>query len=350
MIGLRLIGIVVVCLSAAVLGAVALLGAAFATTMPVLFIGAGLIVFAGLDLLGVQLATRRLRRRGRNRFRGWALTATLVIPALAFALTALRPMSDPRLPPAPVAGQIWMTLPTGSKIAYVHLPAVGEPRPAPVIFLHGGPGVPDLKGDADYWGALRQDGFDVYVYDEVGSGRSSRLADPAQYSLARDVADLDAIRRQIGAEKVTLIGFSYGGRLAAAYAARFPGAVASLVFVSPGSLSPEVAGASLNSRLSEPQKQAVAARTTAPRPLLVWLLLQVNPRAAKALAGDAELDARQSTLYNLSRPALHCAAAGAGEPLYGLGFFANQFPQSWHRVTPQDDRPALAQLHVPTLV
>src|SRR3712207_2805724 len=76
-----------------------------------------------------------------------------------------------------------------------------------------------MKGDAEYFGRLAGDGFNVYVYDEVGSGRSSRLEDPRGYTLERDVADLEAIREEIGAKRLVLIGHSYGGTLAAAYAA-----------------------------------------------------------------------------------------------------------------------------------
>ncbi len=109
-------------------------------------------------------------------------------------------MDDPRLPPAPVEGQRFWELPTGSRIAYVRVPAEGDVREIPIIFLHGGPGTPDMKGDSEYFGKLAQDGFDVYIYDEVGTGRSSRLEDPRSYTLERDVADLEAIREEIGAE------------------------------------------------------------------------------------------------------------------------------------------------------
>ena len=89
------------------------------------------------------------------------------------------------------------------------MPAEGDARGTPVIFLHGGPGTPDMKGDSEYFGRLARSGFDVYVYDEVGTGRSSRLEDPRRYTLTRDVADLEAIREKIGAERVVLIGHSY---------------------------------------------------------------------------------------------------------------------------------------------
>jgi hypothetical protein len=56
--------------------------------------------------------------------------------------------------------------------------------------------------------------------------------------------------------------------------------------------------------------------------------LQVNPRAAHAFVGDAEMDARNDRVYNHSRPALHCQGRSSGPALHGLGFYANQFPQS----------------------
>jgi proline iminopeptidase len=107
---------------------------------------------------------------------------------------------------------------------------------APITFLHGGPGVPDMKGDARYFGRLAGEGFDVY--DQVGRGRSSRLDDPRAYTLERDVSDLEEIRATIDAEQVILIGHSYGGTLAAAYAASHPGRVAKMVLSSPGDSSP----------------------------------------------------------------------------------------------------------------
>jgi alpha-beta hydrolase superfamily lysophospholipase len=56
-----------------------------------------------------------------------------------------------------------------------------------------------MAGDARYFGALAQEGFGVYVYDQVGRGRSERLDDPRGYTLERDVADLEAIRHAAGA-------------------------------------------------------------------------------------------------------------------------------------------------------
>ena len=86
--------------------------------------------------------------------------------------------------------------------------------------------------------ALAAAGFDVYAYDQLGAGRSTRLADVTGYTVARYAADLEAIRRVIGADKVIIVGQSWGGSLAARYLAAHPGNVAKVVFTSPGTIWP----------------------------------------------------------------------------------------------------------------
>lgn len=191
-------------LAGAVLSLGALLTAATLTSTPALFLGTGLAAFLLISGtgLGVQLARQQIR------VALWRADAraglAIGLSVLGFVLTALVPMHDPRLPPAPVDGLAFWELPTGSRIAHVRREAVGgSGGRAPVVFVHGGPGVADMRGDAAYFGQLAHDGVDVYVYDGVGTGRSSRLADPRAYTLERDVADLASIREQIGAERIT---------------------------------------------------------------------------------------------------------------------------------------------------
>jgi proline iminopeptidase len=249
-----------------------------------------------------------------------------------------------------VSGQRFWELPTGSRIAYVRLSGGGDAREPPVIFLHGGPGTPDMRGDARYFGQLTNDRFDVYVYDQVGRGRSSRLDDPRGYTLERDVADLEAIRRKIGADRVILIGHSYGGVLAAAYAASHPEHVSKMVLSSPGDPSPSAGGASMTFRLDLRQKLGVYALLLQPRPMLAYALLQANPEAAHAFAGDEEMDARFDRIYNRTRPALHCRDKPAGPKLHGLGFYAHYYPQSATISPHADFLPGLEGRSIPTLV
>jgi proline iminopeptidase len=331
-------------------GLSALIGAAAITDRPPLFLLVGLVVFCLVYLLGLLLATRGIAPGRRLRVRTVVFGAGTAVVVSVFAATALQPLDDPRLPPAPVQDQRIWQLSTGSTIAYVRAPAEGDARPTPVIVLHGGPGVPDMKGDAGYFGQLAQDGFDVYVYDQVGRGRSSRLADPRGYTLERDVADLEAIRREIGDERMILIGHSSGGKLAAAYAAANPEHVAKMVLSAPEDPAPDAPITSMVGRLSLREQLAVYALLLQPRALLGYTLLQVNPQAAYAFAGDAEMDARFDLVYNRTRPALHCAGKPPGPPLTGLGFYAHYYRQSPISPPRPDFLPALAGQDIPTLV
>jgi proline iminopeptidase len=347
---LRLVLVVV----AAALGGLAVLVAVAAlSARPVLFLGAGLVVFLAVTAAGVALTTGKLPAPRRGRTRLVAVAVGGLGGVAVFVVTVLLPVGDPRLQPAPVAGQRWWQLPTGSQIAYVHLPAVGRPRPTPVVFLHGGPGIADMAGDAASFGQLTRDGYDVWVYDQVGTGRSSRLADPRQYTIARNVADLEAIRRRIGADRLVLLGHSWGAQVAAGYLAAHPDHVAKVIFSSPGPLAPQLddgSTAGVRRRLAIGQQLGLYRLLVRPRMLLGWTLLQVNPEAAHAFVGDAEMDARNDRVYNASRAGTHCHGLPPGPALHGLGFYAWQFPQSAAARPWADPRPQLARLATPALV
>lgn len=100
-----------------------------------------------------------------------------------------------------------------------------------LVLCHGGPGLWDMFGDlapalADRW--------TVYRWDQRGGGRS---APGGPYSLARSVADLDAVIRHTGQDRVALLGHSWGAQLALRYALDHPERVTRLVYVSGTGLS-----------------------------------------------------------------------------------------------------------------
>jgi proline iminopeptidase len=220
-----------------------------------------------------------------------------------------------------------------------------------VVFLHGGPGVADLAGDAAYFGQLARDSFDVWVYDQLGVGRSARLHDPRGYRVGRDAADLEAIRQRIGAKRLILIGYSYGATLAA-YLAQHPDQVAKVVFSSPGPIRWPGApvGGGLFAGLDPSRRRHLYAAAAQPRVLLAWLLLQVNPAAAHALVGDRELDRRFDLLSNLAAPGLFCDSRAPRPPRGGLGAYANLVPQALRAPAGPDPRPALGRLRMPALI
>jgi proline iminopeptidase len=106
---------------------------------------------------------------------------------------------------------------------------VGDGRA--VVLCHGGPGLWDMFGDVAPWLAADA-GVAAMRWDQRGCGRSQRRG---PYSLARSVADLDAVR---GLPAVDLLGHSWGATLALAYALNHPDRVRSLVYVSGTGIDP----------------------------------------------------------------------------------------------------------------
>jgi proline iminopeptidase len=109
--------------------------------------------------------------------------------------------------------------------------SVGDPGPAgTVVALHGGPGATH-----DYllpFIDLAPLGYRVVFYDQIGCGRSDLARDPHEYTVDRDVADLEELRRALHLGRIHVIGSSYGGMLAIAYALAHGDHVRSLVSAS----------------------------------------------------------------------------------------------------------------------
>jgi proline iminopeptidase len=76
-------------------------------------------------------------------------------------------------------------------------------------------------------------GRTVVFYDMRGRGRSEPIGDSARVSIDLDVADLEAVRRQVGADRFIPIGWSYLGTMVMRYAAAHPDRVERIVQIGP---------------------------------------------------------------------------------------------------------------------
>jgi proline iminopeptidase len=99
-----------------------------------------------------------------------------------------------------------------------------------LVVVNGGPGashhaVARLE-------SLASPSLRVVFYDQRGMGGSSAPADKDAYDLDHYVADLDAVREGLSLPKIHVLGHSFGGLVAMAYAAAHPERVASLTIVS----------------------------------------------------------------------------------------------------------------------
>jgi pimeloyl-ACP methyl ester carboxylesterase len=297
-----------------------------AAAAAILVAGAGSVVLvliaslAAVLLLPVAIVAIRLVPPAR--------TAAVIGLAGALSLAWLTPGWD-RLPADPVPGTTAIVS-GGVRLRVLEIPGATHDRP-PIVFVHGGPGVSDMQHDAPALAALATD-RDVFVYDQAGTGGSSRLDDPRGYTLQRSVQDLDAVRAFTGAARVVLVGHSWGARIATAYAAEHPGSVAALVLTAPG--PPPVSTRPLPapdpaSRLGASDRVALYADAMAPRRLFAFLLASADPAVGHAVAGDAEMDAAFATLYAHETPAMFCDPADADlAGTAGVGFYANLVGQA----------------------
>jgi len=127
-----------------------------------------------------------------------------------------------------------VSLSTGSRVALWQLPAtLGTKHQTPILFLHGGPGLYTEDRRLEEGAVFRKLGFSTIYFDQAGGGRSDRLP-VSEYSLARAVADLEAVRASLAQDRIILWGNSYGAALATLYAQQFPNRVAALILTSPG--------------------------------------------------------------------------------------------------------------------
>ncbi|MDH5339240.1 MAG: alpha/beta hydrolase [Rubrivivax sp.] len=199
---------------------------------------------------------------------------------LALALAATEAVAAPAAPLQPcrlqgveagaLCGQLQRPLdparPDGTQIDlhYAVLPALARnKKPDPVFFFAGGPGQSaiELAGTVSALMTRLSNRRDVVLVDQRGTGRSApllcdlpapaaplrELADPArqldsllrcrdrltqlpygdlrQFTTTIAMADVDAVRQALGAERINLVGGSYGTRAALEYQRQFPQAV-----------------------------------------------------------------------------------------------------------------------------
>jgi len=139
----------------------------------------------------------------------------------------------------------------------LHVRIAGNPAAGNVLIaINGGPGQSShyMVGLEQLAGAE----FAVVTYDQRGTGRSTTPSDG--YTLLDYVADLEAIRKAVGAEKIHLMGHSWGGVVAMRYATVHPEKVDSIVLMGSGPPSRQAVNAAqlnLARRVAQLQEQGI---------------------------------------------------------------------------------------------
>ncbi len=115
-----------------------------------------------------------------------------------------------------------------SRGVLVYYESVGHGQP--LVIVHGGPGA-SHDYVLPYLLPLMRSSRLVFI-DERGSGRSSKLEDAKQYTVANMVEDVEAVRRGLDLGKISLLGHSFGGVLAQANALKYQANLTHLVLAS----------------------------------------------------------------------------------------------------------------------
>jgi proline iminopeptidase len=100
-----------------------------------------------------------------------------------------------------------------------------------LVAVHGGPGnsLESIRADLEPLARGRR----VIYYDQRGNGRSQLITDDKKVGYKHHVADLDALRKHFGLEKMSLLGNSWGGLLVSLYAIEHPDRVERMVLHNP---------------------------------------------------------------------------------------------------------------------
>jgi proline iminopeptidase len=96
----------------------------------------------------------------------------------------------------------------------------------PLFFIAGGPG-------GSHYGLRRFDSLSttntLVFYDAFGRGKSDTAKVVTEYTLERDIDDLEGLRKAMGFDKINILGHSYGGVVAQGYAIKYPENVSHLI-------------------------------------------------------------------------------------------------------------------------
>ena len=253
------------------------------------------------------------------------------------------------------------------EVQYVVVPALARRKlPDPVFFLAGGPGQSAISLAPQVMALLARlnNRRDIVFVDQRGTGRSAPLAckDPEDETLAEQaeparqqrmvaeckasllkqpwlkaesdlgfftttlaVQDLDAVRRQLGAERIDLVGGSYGTRVALEMLRQFPASVRRTVIdgVAPADMALPASASTDNQAALDRLIEACAAEPACARahPDLrarLVALLQGLPREVRAqhpLTGIVEtFTLTRELVLGAIRGALYSPALAAALP------------------------------------
>ncbi len=286
---------------------------------------------------------------------------TIGILVLIFLVWSLIPLNQTIKPIKPRPDTKYWTMQDGYKIAYTKIEGDTSNTHPVVIFLHGGPGGYIHSEIINQMKEVAHNGYDIYLYDQIGSGLSDRLPKPKDYSFEKHLKDLnEIINTQIKTEKVILIGHSFGGILATHFAANHPDKVEKLILSSPGDLQPYKTNA--DGTVTDMNKlYPTPAKYQFKKPIEVFEQTEkdfLQPRIVMSMvcamafnfkwASDREFDDYTNTMASKFTKGMVADPKNVKPEEGGAGGYSHGFSNYYGNLS--DIRSKLKSLNIPTLV
>jgi proline iminopeptidase len=98
----------------------------------------------------------------------------------------------------------------------------------PLILIAGGPGGCHV-GLRDFDSLALHANIQLIYFDGFGRGKSDTAANVKEYTLERDIEDVEGLRVALHLDKISLLGHSYGGVVAQGYAVKYGQNVSHLI-------------------------------------------------------------------------------------------------------------------------
>jgi proline iminopeptidase len=150
------------------------------------------------------------------------ISAAVVSVLIFFAsVSAQTGDSIPHFPDSWTDGQYYTI--NGAKL-YVLSVGSGDP----LIIIPGGPGGNHL-GYRSFDSLCVKGNIRIIYFDAFGRGKSDTAKNPKEYSIARDIEDIEGLRKALGLAKINLLGHSYGSMVAQGYALKYGKHLAHLI-------------------------------------------------------------------------------------------------------------------------
>lgn len=277
---------------------------------------------------------------------------TFLILLIIFFFKACIPSKQDTPTIKPRQSTKYWNLKTGSKIAYTFIEGKGSKKPYPVIYLHGGPGGYVHSKVIEVLGKLSEDGFDVYLYDQIGCGLSARLENVNEYTATRHQKDLEAIVELLKAQRIILVGQSWGGALATLYTADNLSKVDKIILTCPGAVKPvcdsvEKLKAPDSLHLKDPIDVNSSAIAFALKPR--YIAIRVWAFAGKKISSDEEADSYLNKMATgFTKGLVYDPSKILHEEGGGGGYCNIKTPTSYSKLT--DPRPKLKNNSIPVLI